>query len=143
MRSTCLTRCFLPISLCVVFSPSAFAQYGTGGGRSSSSGGTISKGGYRSTTAIGIGAAAVAALGATYFALHKQAMVVGCVEASAEGKKLMNEKDQHTYSLPASSAVTLMPGERVKLKGKKARDDSGKLTFQPEKIMRNYGSCRQ
>jgi len=68
--------------------------------------------------------------------------MVGCVEASSGGMNLMNEKDKNSYALIASNDVVLAPGERVALKGKKATDDSGKLSFEVHKLVKNYGSCK-
>jgi len=54
----------------------------------------------------------------------------------------MNEKDQRTYALLAAN-VSLNPGERVALRGKKSKDDSGKPTFQVAKLVKDYGSCKR
>jgi hypothetical protein len=67
--------------------------------------------------------------------------MVGCVEASSDGTKLMNEKDQKTYALIAGNDVVLAPGQRVALKGKKTASDSGKLSFEVHKLVKDYGSC--
>jgi hypothetical protein len=104
---------------------------------------TAPKGGYSSSTGIAIGAGAAACAGLAYLALRKHATMVGCVEASTDGSKLMNEKDQKTYALIASNDVVLALGERVVVKGKKTKDDSGKPTFEVHKLVRDYGSCRQ
>jgi hypothetical protein len=45
--------------------------------------------------------------------------MVGCVEASSDGTKFMNENDQRTYALVASNDVVLSPGERVALKSER------------------------
>lgn len=136
----------IPCALCLTLSTLAPAQYGgggMGGGTSGSGGYTPPKGGYKTSTGIAIGAAAAAAGGIAYFALHNRANVVGCVEKSADGNKLMNEKDKHTYALLASNDVVLSPGERVALKGKKTKDDGGKATFEAKKVVKDYGPCKQ
>ena len=114
-----------------------------GGGTGGSGGYTPPKGGYKTSTGIAIGAAAAAAGGITYLVLHKRGTVVGCVQQSSEGSKLMNEKDKNTYALLASNEVVLSPGERVALKGKKTKDDNGKQTFEAKKLVKDYGPCKQ
>jgi hypothetical protein len=78
-----------------------------------------------------------------YLVLHNRHRVVGCVEPSADRNKLLNEKDKNTYALLASNEVVLPPGQRVELQGKVAKDGSGKLTFQAQKLVRDYVSCKQ
>ncbi len=125
-----------------------FAQYGgSGGSGSTGSTGvyTAPKGGYGSNgAAIGaaVAAGAGAGIGLGYLALRSHRTVVGCVEPSSAGVKLMNEKDQRTYALLAAN-VSLNPGERVALRGKKSKDDSGKPTFEVAKLVKDYGSCKQ
>ena len=126
-----------------VLSVAAFAQYGGGsmGGASSAGTYTPPKGGYSSATGIGIGLGAAAGAGLAFWALHNRAgTVVGCVEP---GNRLINEKDKNTYALLASNSVVLAPGERVALKGKKRRDESGNLTFDVQKLAKDYGPCKQ
>lgn len=137
----------LAIFLGLALGAQAFAQYGGAGGGSTGSTGvyTAPKGGYGSHGAA-IGAAVAAGVGAGigigYLVLRSHRTVVGCVEPSSDGVKLMNEKDQHTYALLAAN-VSLNPGERVAVRGKKSKDDSGKPTFQVAKLVKDYGACRQ
>ena len=56
--------------------------------------------------------------------------------------KLLNEKDQNTYALVAAN-VALNPGDRVALRGKKSKDNSGKPTFEVSKLVKDYGACAQ
>ena len=137
MLSPLTTRLVVAVSLVFGISATALAQYGGGGG--SSSGGTYSSGGYKSSTGIAIGAGAAAGVAIAYLALHKTS-VVGCVESSTDGVKLMNEKDRKTYSL-APGSEDLKPGQRVELKGKKTKESSGKLSFQVQKLAKDYGAC--
>jgi len=145
MSARNLIRLVLGLSLGAVLSSSALGQYGTGGGMGGSTGGvyTRPKGGYSSSTGIAIGAGAAAGVGLAYLALRHHSTMVGCVEASSDGTKLTNEKDKNTYALIAGNDVGLAPGERVALKGKKTKDDSGKLTFEVHKLVKDYGSCKQ
>ena len=142
MSARSLIRPTLGFLLAAAVSGSALAQYGTGGG---STGGvyTAPKGGYSSSTGIAIGAGAAAGAGLAYFALRKHGTMVGCVETSSDGTNFVNEKDKKTYALIASNDVVLAPGERLALKGKKSQDDSGKLSFKVNKLVKDYGSCKQ
>jgi hypothetical protein len=124
---------------------SALAQYGGGGMGGTTTGGTYTapKSGYGSSSgaAIGIGLGAAAGAGLAFWALHNRPSVVGCVQRSEHGNALLNEKDGKTYTLLPGSEVSLSPGERVALKGKKAKDESGNDSFQPVKLVKDYGAC--
>jgi len=140
-----MKRSLFAVFLGLALGAQAFAQYGGTGGGSTGSNGvyTAPKGGYGSAgPAIGAAAAVGAAIGIGYQVLRSHRTVVGCVEPSSDGVKLMNEKDQRTYALLAAN-VSLNPGERVSLRGKKSKDDSGKPTFQVAKLVKDYGSCTQ
>lgn len=140
------TSSFLAVSMVLLLTAPAFAQYGGGGAGmgTSGSGGVYQapKGGYSSSTGIAIGAAAAAGVGITYLALRNHGTIVGCVEPASDGLKLMNEKDQKTYALVATN-IGLAPGNRVSLRGKKSKSESGAPSFQVSKLVKDYGSCRQ
>jgi hypothetical protein len=148
MRFTEVRNYFLTGSLTLLLAVPTFAQYG-GGGTTTGTGGTTGtytapKGGYGSSAGVAAGAAAAAGVGVAYLALRHHGTIVGCVEpssSSSDGIKLMNEKDKNTYALLASN-ISLAPGERVALGGKKSKDDSGKPTFQVTKLVKDYGSCK-
>ena len=135
---------FLALLFGLLFALPSFGQYGGGstGSGGTSGGYTPPKGGYSSSTGIAIGAAAAAGVGITYLALRSRGTMVGCVQPSTDGIKLMSEKDQNTYALLAEN-VSLPPGERVSLRGKKSKDDTGKPTFHVTKLVKDYGSCKQ
>jgi hypothetical protein len=143
-----ITRPILSVSLGLLVAFPAFGQYGGGGtGGMGSGGGTTTggvytppKGGYSSSTGIAIGAGVAAGATIGYLALRSRGTVVGCVEPSTDGVKLLNEKDKNTYALVASN-VALNPGDRVALRGKKLKDDSGKPTFEVSKLVKDYGTC--
>ena len=149
MSARILVRLVLAVSLSTALSGSGLAQMYPGGtagggtGMPGTPGYTPPKGGYSSSTGIAIGAGAAAGVAVAYLALRNRPAVVGCVEASSDGTKLMNDKDQKTYALIASNGVVLSPGERVALKGKKTTDDAGKLSFEVHKLVKDYGSCKQ
>lgn len=116
---------------------------GGGTGTPGSPGYKPPSGSYSSSTGIAVAAGVAAGAGLAYLALRNHGAVTGCVEASADGTKLMNEKDKNTYTLIASYGVVLAPGERVELKGKKTKDNSGMLSFEVHKLVQDYGSCKQ
>lgn len=135
-----LWKHFFATFLGLAIAAPAFAQYGGGGMGGSTGTYTAPKGGYSSSTGIIIGAAAAAGAGVGYLALRHHGNIVGCVEPSSEGIKLMNEKDQNTYALVATN-VSLAPGQRVALSGKKTKGDSGKPTFTVSRLVKDYGAC--
>jgi hypothetical protein len=145
MRNT-VNQCTSLTLLLAVSAVSALAQYGGGmGGGTSSTPGvyTAPKGGYGgpSGAAIGagVGAAAVGA-GLAFWALHKRPDLVGCVQHRDDGNVLMNEKDGRVYNLQPDSSLTVKPGERVALKGRKS-EDNGKYSFQAHRLVKDYGAC--
>jgi hypothetical protein len=87
---------------------------------------------------IGAVMGAAAGGGLLYWKLHNRATLQGCV--GGDGDKLVNEKDNRTYAL-VSSQEALKPGERVELKGKKTKDDSGEPAFEVHKMSKDLGSC--
>ena len=134
MIKTILVRLTLATCLCMFAFAPAFAQYGGVY--------TAPKGGYGSGAAIGAGVAAAAAgVGIAYFVLHNHGSLVGCVEQSTEGIKLITEKDKNTYALEGETAG-LKPDERVHLKGKKSKDSSGSPTFEVQKVAKDFGPCK-
>ncbi len=141
MLSKCLTRFLLGISLCLVLSASAFAQLGIPVG-GTTTGGSGSKGGISSTAVIGIAAAAAAGVALAHGVFRHRGSLIGCIDASRDGVKLMNEKDKNTYALVATGD-DLKPGDRVELKGKKTRDRSGNRIFVVQKLSNRFGACRQ
>jgi hypothetical protein len=88
------------------------------------------------------GAAAVVGVGGylIYRATHKHTSIQGCVTSDQNGFSLQNEKDKKTYALAGDSA-TLRAGQKVALSGKKMKDSTGKLTFQVQKLTKDYGAC--
>ncbi len=138
-----LTRLTAALLFCVFFSVSGFAQvYGGGGTGGTTTGTGTGTPSYGSGAAVGAGVGAAAAGGLiAYLVLHKP-HIVGCIEPSTDGLKLMNEKDKNTYTLDANGS-DLKPGVRVELRGKKEKDSSGKLTFRVSKVSHDYGTCKQ
>jgi len=126
-------RTFTAMTLCFVLALQAFPQ--TGFGQIGPSKGEI----------VGIIAGAVVGIAVggylIYRATHKHASIQGCVASDQNGLRLSDEKDKKTYMLTGDSG-TLQPGRRVSLSGKKTKDSFGKLTFQIQKLTRDYGACQ-
>jgi hypothetical protein len=90
---------------------------------------------------IAVGAAAGIAL-VVYLVIPKQKTIEGCVESADGGMRLTDEKDKRTYLL-VTDKVSLQPGERVALKGKKSKDKSGTRQFRVRKLLKDQGTCKQ
>ena len=75
-----------------------------------------------------------------YFTLRKPS-ITGCIESVDGATRLTNEKDKRTYAL-ASDHLDLKVGDRVQLKGKKAKGKNGNLTFDVKKVSQDYGPCK-
>lgn len=91
----------------------------------------------------------VAAFAASFYAWRhrpekKQALsqssIVGCVNKTAEGITLKNEKDSQTYGIIADT-LELKSGERVELNGKKYKDDAGNLHMDVQSLVKDLGAC--
>jgi len=95
-----------------------------------------------SVVAAGVAGGVVAGGTLLYLARrgHQRSYLVGCVTPSSDGNKMLNEKDQKTYSLLASNGLALETGKRVKVYGKKLRS-SGRLMFDVQRLEQDYGSC--
>ena len=123
----------------------AVAQYRGGGGMGGGMPGNPTytpHGSYSSKGAIIGGVAGGAAVigGLLYWKHHNRAQLQGCVAGG--GDKLVNEKDNQTYSLSNPQNETLKPGERVEVLGKKGKDEgSGEPTFEVHKMSKDLGQC--
>jgi len=123
----------------------AAAQYGGGGGTGVGMPGSPTynpHGSYSNKGAIigGVVAGGAAAVGGLlYWKHHHAAKLQGCVSGS--GDKLVNEKDNQTYSLTNKLNESLKPGELVELLGKRAKGTSGEPTFEVHKMSKDLGQC--
>src|SRR6266403_4007580 len=92
-----LLRVGLGIFLATFLSSSALAQYGGGGTGMGTGPGTpgyvAPKNGYGSGKAVGIGVGAAAAgAGVLFLALHHRGGVIGCVQKTDDGLRLVDEE---------------------------------------------------
>ena len=131
------------LALVTLIPVTAIAQYGGGGmgGPTTYPTGTHPSYGSKGAVIGGVVGGAAAGAGLLYWKLHNRAKLQGCVAGS--GDKLVNEKDNQTYSLTNKQNETLKPGERVELLGKKTKDDSGEPTFEVHKMSKDLGQCAQ
>ena len=103
---------------------------------------TPPKGGYKSSTGIAIGAAAAAGVGLAYFVMRSRGSLTGCVENASSGSQLIRSSNQKEYAVVDANGVTLTPGDRVSLKGKKSKTASGADGFTVTKLVKDYGPCK-
>jgi len=139
-----IIRITLAASLALLAAGRASAQYGGGGagGTGGGTGGTYTPpgGGYSNTgKAVGIGVGAAAGAGLLYLALHKGA-VTGCVQPAEDGLRFVDEKKNTSYTL-VTGDVVLKAGQRVQLRGSKAKNTSGVETFTAKKLVKDLGAC--
>jgi hypothetical protein len=55
----------------------------------------------------------------------------------------VSDNKKSTYTLINNDSVTLKTGERVALKGKKIRQNSGELAFEVHGLAKDYGACER
>ena len=135
-----LQRVIVGLALVASISGTALAQYpGGGGGTGTYPGGTRPSYGSKGAVIAGVAAGAAAGAGLLYWKLHKREKLQGCL--AGEGDKLVNEKNNQTYSLTYKLNESLKPGERVELLGKMAKNDSGEPTFEVHKMNKDLGQC--
>ncbi|HVH72296.1 MAG TPA: hypothetical protein VNB49_14455 [Candidatus Dormibacteraeota bacterium] len=138
-----LTRLALSLSLLLLVASQAAAQYGGGGGTGGGTGsGTYAapSGGYSSAKGAGIGAGAAAGAGILFLTLHYHGRVTGCVQPADDGLRLLDEKNNRSYALVPGD-VYLKAGQRVQLKGKKSKNDTGAEMFSAKKLIKDLGAC--
>jgi hypothetical protein len=95
---------------------------------------------------IGIVAVTAAiAVVVTVLILHesrKDKIITGCVKSSADGMIIADENNSRVYAVTGNT-VGITPGERFRLKGKKAKSrDSGRnLIWVTTSVNRDLGAC--
>ena len=81
-------------------------------------------------------------VGVGYFVMRSRAGLTGCLVKRENGQmELVGKKPADTYVLQYNSSVSLRPGERVKLKGKKVHVGSGQNIFEVHALAKDYGAC--
>jgi hypothetical protein len=136
-----LQRAIVALALMVSIPGAAIAQYGSGGAGATPTypGGAHPSYGSKGAVIGGVVAGAAVGTALLYWKLHNRAKLRGCVVGY--GDKLVNEKDNQTYSLHNTQNKSLKPGERVELLGTKVKDTSGEATFEIRKMSKNLGQC--
>ena len=130
MQSQCV-RLIVALSLSAA---AAFGQYPAG----------TSPGGYHSSTGIAIAAGAAAAAGIGYLVLRNHhGKVSGCVQSIDHVETLLDDSQKNVYTLINLNAVPLKTGERVELRGKRIRQNSGTPAFEVHGLIKDYGQCQQ
>lgn len=124
------------MAVIVLVALAAFAQYGgtTGMGSSAPSYG------HGAAIGIGVGATAAGAVG-VYFLTHRSSTVSGCVVKGDGALLLTDDKSKRTYDLLDSSA-NVNSGERMELKGKVKKAESGNPRFEIKSVAKDLGECR-
>ena len=74
-----------------------------------------------------------------YLAVPKHQTIEGCVQTGDEGLQLVSDHDKQTYAL--QSDLTMQPGRRLKLKGKRGKKRSGTRDFHATKLVKDEGVC--
>jgi len=119
----------------------AFAQYGTGGTGSGTTGGTYTPGSksYGNGAAIGGAVGGAAGVGALLLYMHhRHSAVVGCV--ASDGKTITADNGKHTYQLTGSPVTA---GNRVSVVGKKSKGPSGMDELDVKAVKKDMGQCQQ
>jgi hypothetical protein len=73
---------------------------------------------------------------------RKDKIITGCVSSSANGISIADENNGRVYVLTGNT-VGITPGERLRLKGKKAkpRDSAGTSIWVTTSVNRDLGAC--
>jgi hypothetical protein len=78
-------------------------------------------------------------------AIHysKKRSITGCVAAAGNGLTITDEKDKQTYAL-SGDTFGLKPGDRMKVKGKKAKHASSDTAraWKATGVSTNFGVCQ-
>jgi hypothetical protein len=74
---------------------------------------------------------------------RKDRTITGCVSSEGSGMTIADEKDQQVYAL-SGNTVGITPGERMSLKGKKAKSKGAKhtLVWVATNVNKDFGVCQ-
>ena len=93
----------------------------------------------------GVVVAAAVVVVAAILIVHysKKRSITGCVMAGPNGMTLTDEKDNRVYAL-SGNAVGIMPGDRVRLHGKKikSKGPDHNLAWEARDVARDFGVCQ-
>jgi len=94
-------------------------------------------------TGIVVASAAVAIVVTVVIVHHrsKKSSITGCVRSGPNGMNVTDEKNQRTYALSADS-ISIKPGDRMTLQGKKRNQSDGAFVFEAHAITRDFGACQ-
>ena len=123
------------LAVIVLFALPAFAQYG-----GSMPGSSTPSYGHGAAIGIGVGAAAGGAAG-IYFLTHRSSTVTGCVVKGDGGLLLTDDKSKRTFELLEGTS-NINTGERLELKGKVRKAESGNARFEVKSVAKDLGECR-
>lgn len=127
------------LSLAALLAAQACAQYGGSPSGSGTPGYSAPSGGYGNGKAIGVGVGAAAGAGLLFYALHHRGSVSGCIVSKDDQVSLVDKKNHAYLILPG--AVSVKPGERLELRGRKSKDEAGTPTFEATKLVKRLGTC--
>jgi hypothetical protein len=89
--------------------------------------------------------AAALATVVTVVVIHysKKRTIMGCVGSGVRGMTVTDEKDRQTYAL-SGNTVGVIPGNRMKLKGKKVKPKApdNTLVWEATDVTKDFGICR-
>jgi hypothetical protein len=93
----------------------------------------------------GVVVAAAVVVVAAILIVHysKKRSITGCVMSGPNGMTVTDEKDSQIYAL-SGNAVGILPGDRMKLRGKKIKSKSPdkKLVWEAGSVAKDFGVCR-
>jgi len=92
-----------------------------------------------------IGGVAAGVVVLTIVAIHysKKRSITGCVVSTGNGMTITAEKDKQSYALSGNTA-TVKPGDRMKVKGKKAKHTGSDtaLVWEATDVSKDFGVCQ-
>lgn len=91
--------------------------------------------------AVGIAAVGAAIGVGIYYVARRAPSITGCVASSGDHLQILNEGDQKTYGLIGDTAL-IHSGDRVRVSGKKKKDEAKNRQFLVEKLSKDFGSCK-
>jgi len=96
-------------------------------------------GAYIAAAAAGVAAVVILVV----YKTHKKRTITGCVASSPAGLTITDEKNKRVYLL-SGSPTGVTAGERMKLRGKKAKSNGSNqsLTWETREVVKDFGLCQ-